>query len=250
MPQTSFREAPVYVISLDRSADRFASFLARNSHVPGIIRARAVDGQGVDRADLLARGILGADANYSNASLGCAISHACIWRIASGSDAPLTVAEDDALFRGDFAAAAEALIAALPSDWDFVLWGWNFNSMLCVDLVAGVTPGILISDQDLLRANVDRFRAARDPASAFRLLRAHGSPAYSVSPRGASKLLRLCLPIRSEDVPFPVVNQLARNDGIDMMMSLAYPQMRAFVSVPPLVASENWLENSTIKGRP
>ena len=137
---------PVYVISLDRSAERLSLFLERNSHLPDIVRARAVDGADLDRGNLVARGILAPDLDYTNAALGCAISHACIWQIASAKNAPLTVAEDDAIFRNDFAAAAEASMDALPEDWDFVLWGWNFNSVLCVDLLPGITPCVLVGD--------------------------------------------------------------------------------------------------------
>jgi len=141
------------------------------------------------------------------------------------------------------------MIAALPRDWDLMLWGWNFNSVLCVDLLPGVTPCVLVCDQIRLRENIERFQGSIVPAAPFRLLRAHGSVAYSISPGGAKKLLRLCLPIRPDDVAFPVVNKLTRNDGIDMMMSLAYPQMQAFVSLPPLVITENRPETSTIQGK-
>jgi GR25 family glycosyltransferase involved in LPS biosynthesis len=240
---------PVYVISLDRSAERFSLFLERNRHLSDIMRAQAVDGADLDRGDLVARGIVSPDLSYTDAALGCAVSHACVWQIASGMDVSLTIAEDDGVFRHDFAVAARGMVAALPQDWDLVLWGWNFNSLLCVDLLPGVSPCVLVCDQIGLRENVERFQGSIVPATPFRLLRAHGSVAYSISPGGANKLLRLCLPLRPDDVPFPIVNKLTRNDGIDMMMSLAYPQMQAFVSLPPLVATENRPEVSTIKGK-
>lgn len=238
---------PVYVISLDRSPDRLSLFLERNRHLPDVMRARAIDGADLDRGDLVARGLLSPELSYTDAALGCAISHACIWQIASGMDEPLTVAEDDGMFRHDFVVAAQGIIAALPRDWDLVLWGWNFNSVLCVDLLPGITPCVVVSDQFRLRENIELFQGSVAPATPFRLLRAHGSVAYSISPGGAKKLLRLCLPIRPDHVPFPVVNKLTPNDGIDMMMSLAYPQMQAFVSLPPLVVTENRPEISTIQ---
>lgn len=240
---------PVYVISLDRTADRYASFLARNAHLGEIARARAVDGDALDRADLCARGLLQPDAAYSSGALGCALSHACVWQIVAGQDAPSIVAEDDAVFRHDFDAAAARVVAGLPADWDLVLWGWNFNSILCIDLLPGITPCALAGDQVQLRRNIARFQDGRAPAMPLRLLRAHGSAAYSVSPAGAAKLLRLCLPIRRADVFFPVVNRITPNDGIDMMMSLVYPQMQAFVSFPPLAVTENRRDLSTIRGR-
>jgi glycosyl transferase, family 25 len=241
------RPMPIYVINLDRSQDRLAAFLARNAHLADVTRARAVDGALLDRADLIARGIMAADVTYSLASLGCAISHACLWQVASGRERPVTLAEDDAIFRLDFEAAAHAVIAALPADWDLILWGWNFNSMLCIDLIPGVSPAVLIGDQNRMRQGIARFQAEAQPAHPFRLLRAHGGVCYSLSPAGAGKLRRLCLPIRQIDVPFPVVNQMTPNTGIDMTMSLAYPLLNAFVSLPPLVLTENRRELSTIQ---
>jgi glycosyl transferase family 25 len=240
---------PVYVISLDRTAGRYASFLARNSHLGEIARARAVDGDTLDRADLCARGLLQPDTAYSNGALGCALSHACIWQVVAGSKGPWTIAEDDAIFRADFHDAAARVVASLPPDWDFVLWGWNFNSILCIDLLPGITPCALIADQAQLRQNIAGFQESRVPAIPVKLLRSHGAPAYSVSPAGARKLLRLCLPIRPVDVFFPVVNRMAPSDGIDMMMSLAYPRMQAYVSFPPLAVTENRRDRSTIQGR-
>lgn len=240
---------PIYVISLDRSVERFSTFLERNAHLADITRARAVDGACLDRDDLLARGVLSPEVGYTNASLGCAVSHACLWQIASAMDMPMTIAEDDALFRHDFGASAHALIATLPRDWDLVQWGWNFNSLLCVDLLPGIASCVLLCDQDGIRQNMARFQQTELPLAAFRLLRAHGIVCYSVSPAGAKKLLELCLPIRDVDVWFPVANLVTRNDGIDMMMSLAYPEMRAFVSLPPLVVTENRPETSTIRGK-
>lgn len=243
------RAMPVYVISLERTAGRFAAFGARNAHLPHVMRARAVDGAGVDRNDLLGRAVIASGLGYSDAALGCALSHACLWQQVARMDAPATIAEDDAIFRHDFAATAGQLLEGLPDDWDFVLWGWNFNSMLGLDLLPGISPAVLIADLPALRQNVERFQASLPPVSLLPLLRAHGLPGYALSPSGAHKLMRLCLPIRPLEVPFPVVDKVARNDGMDMMMSVAYPQMRAFVSIPPLVVSENRAEFSTIQGR-
>ncbi len=243
------RPMPVYVISLERSPERLATFLARNAHLENVERARAVDGEMIDRNDLLARGVIAPGLGYSQARLGCAMSHACLWQIVAAGDAPVTIAEDDAIFRHDFAGTASRLLAGLPADWDLVLWGWNFNSVLALDLIPGVSSAVVIGDIAALRQNVARFQASLLPVSLFRLLRAHGMPGYSLSPAGARKLIRLCLPLRPLDVQFPVVGPLTRNDGIDIAMSAALPRMQAFVGLPPLVASENRPETSTIQGK-
>src|SRR6267154_3422366 len=68
-------------------------------------------------------------------------------------------------------------------------------------------------------------------------------------PKGARALRDFCLPIRPMELrllwPEPGNKVLLRpagrllNRGIDVMMAIAYPNLRAFVSVPPLVISQN-----------
>ncbi len=48
------------------------------------------------------------------------------------------MAEDDAVFREDFVAAQAEFLDKLLPGWDFVLWGWNFDSMLSVRILPGV----------------------------------------------------------------------------------------------------------------
>ena len=187
--------------------------------------------------------------NLDRSADGSALSHACLWQIASATDTPTTIAEDDAVFRHDFVAAARDAIAKLPPDWDLVLWGWNFDSILCVELLPGIAPCALLADQLQLRQKIEEFQARPIPAMPIKLLRAFGAVAYSVSAAGAHNLMRLCLPIRPAEILFPVINQVASNNGIDMMMSVAYPRLQAFVSVPPLVVTENRRDISTIQGR-
>jgi glycosyl transferase, family 25 len=70
-----------------------------------------------------------------------------------------------------------------------------------------------------------------------------------VSPKGARALLDLCLPLSTGLVNFPRFGVKTENEGVDIAMSGAYPSLNAFVSMPPLVATEHRTEDSTIRGR-
>jgi hypothetical protein len=81
----------------------------------------------------------------------------------------------------------------------------------------------------------------------FRNLRSLGTVCYSISPRGARRLFEVCTPLRPLDTFHPGINRVLPNSGIDNVMAHAAPFMDAFVSVPPLVLTENDRGASTVQ---
>lgn len=229
----------VLVINLDRATERWRDFLRSNGHLPEIDRVRAVDGRSADRASLRDLGLIAADLNYSDANLGCALSHIALWRRAVNENRVLTIAEDDARFSPGFAQTHERMLQSLPDDWGCILWGWNFDALLEIDLIEGVTRSILRVDQNALRANIDTFRTAEIAPSPFRLHHAFGLMGYSVSPAGASRMLDICVPLSERRIEFGEGRPSLRNGAINSIMNAVYPRMKAYVCVPPLVVSEN-----------
>ena len=175
----------IVLINLERSADRLAAFRKRNAFLSGFERFQAVDGRLVDRQRLIAEG-----------ALGCALSHMTAWRQIERQGVPASICEDDAVLHCDFERQAAALMTTLPADWDLVLWGWNFDAMLLVDLLPGVSPSAMRFNQALLRRNLDRYQSLALEPRALRVLSAFGSLRYAVSPLGARRLLAACAPIR------------------------------------------------------
>jgi glycosyl transferase, family 25 len=236
-----------YLINLDRSADRLAEFRRINAHLAAVERVAAVDGASVDRQQLVNAGIIASDLGYAPGALGCALSHVGLWRMAADHAEPITVAEDDAIFHAQFDRLAAGIMAMLPANWDLVLWGWNFDSILCFDFLPGISPCVARFSQDQLRSATAKFQTRTFSPQAYRLLRAFGSVCYSVSAAGASKLLRQSLPIRPMTVAFPTVDAEFPNRGIDIVMNAAYPDVGAFVSFPPLVITRNDNARSTVQ---
>jgi glycosyl transferase family 25 len=237
----------VHLINLDRSVDRLAEFRRVNAHLGSVERVAAVDGGSVDRQRLVDAGTLAPDLAYTPGAIGCALSHIGLWRMAMDRRQPLTVAEDDAIFHLQFDILAASVIATLPMDWDLVLWGWNFDSILAFDLLPGISPCVARFNQDQLRNATAKFQLRALGPKAYRLLRAFGSVCYSVSPAGANKLLAHSLPIRPLAVAFPTVDPAFPNRGIDIVMNAAYSSIAAFVSFPPLVVTRNDNAVSTVQ---
>lgn len=237
-----------WVINLDRSTARLDVFVRRNAGILTITRFPAIDGQTLDRAALIARGIMDpALTAYTPGAFGCALSHAALWRHCIALGEPITVCEDDAVLHRQFAPLADELLGALAGDFDLVMWGWNFDSYLAVDLLPGVSPALLTFDQARMRGALDVFQQFPIRPLLLPLLRSFGTPCYTVSPRGADHFLRASFPLTPFEVFFPGLNRAIPNNGIDMPMNRAYPSLRAFASLPPLALTVNERSQSTVQ---
>ena len=238
----------VRFLNLDRSKDRLATFLDVNRHLTDPVRVSAADGSSYSRGDLQAVHVIAGDMpGYTDGAIGCALSHLGEWEMVSKGTAPLTLAEDDAILHHQFEPLAEAVLASLPADWDIIQWGWNFDSILAFDLLPGVSPCAGVFDQASLRANTSAFQGLALRPVPYRLQRSLGTLCQSVSPRGAAKLLRHCLPIRPMNAFYPILNRVLPNTGIDSMMNELYPRIQAYVCLPPLAITCNEHAHSTVQ---
>src|SRR5271154_6628293 len=239
----------IHLINLDRSTDRLQQFQAGNGHLGDVQRFVAADGNQVSRARLVEEGMADSELpDYTAGAIGAALSHLWLWAEADKEDVALTIAEDDAVFNVGFEEEAGRVIASLGADWDFVMWGWNFDSYLLFEFLPGVTPCLAQFAQPLLRAGLTTFQQLRIAAVPYRLSRAFGTVCYSISPQGARKLLEYCVPLRYMHVWFWGLNKWKVNNGIDIVMNACYPQINAYVSFPPLVVTRNDTGASTVQG--
>ncbi|MBR2124112.1 MAG: glycosyltransferase family 25 protein [Acetobacter sp.] len=246
------------LINLDRSTERLETFYRMNKHIKDVERFSAVDGKGL-RSSLKESGLLleswGVD--YSDGALGCALSHRDQWRCAISSGGGRTVIEDDAVFCKNFEEEHQRLLETLPETWDIVLWGYCADATLFYDLLPGFSSCTANFNQESVRKNIDSWSETSVSGSLFKLLGGWGIPCYSISPRGAEKFLDLCFPIRPLPLkpksfrPLRVKTQRWRypvfNDGIDCPMTAFYPELEAYVCIPPLVVTPNDKVISTVQ---
>lgn len=237
----------VHVISLDRTPERYQEFLRWNAGAKlEVDRFPAVDGQTLDKAELVRQGLITADLAYLPGALGIAMSHLALWRKAARENVSVTVCEDDAIFNHHFPEEAAALISRLPPDWDMVMWGWNFDHPLWVDMIPGVSNCRLHFSESALRAGIGRYQAQYFLLGLRKLIASFGLPCYTVSAKGASSLIQFCLPLRPQQIIVPDATGPLKNVGIDVVMNAWYPKGTAFACLPPLVVTLNNTSLSTI----
>jgi GR25 family glycosyltransferase involved in LPS biosynthesis len=209
-----------------------------------VVRVRAVDGSSLDRDQLIKDGVIARELGYSAGTLGCAMSHIALWRMAADQDRAITIAEDDAVFSGQFAAQSTSLLAGLQGNWDIVLWSAIPHLFTWVDALPGGIGAKIQFFQGPLFDNLDKFQAADMAPVLLRLRHSFGTGCYSVSPSGARALLRYCLPLRPSLIDFPGFGVKINNEGIDSAMNLAYPSLNSFVCVPPMAVLDDRPERS------
>ncbi len=236
------------VLNLDRSPERLAQFERDNPSHASIRRFSAVDGRTLDRGELRACGILSPDLEYGDGALGSALSHLAQWQHAAQSGRALTVLEDDAVLCGNFREETARLLGALPAGWDYVQWGYNFDTCLTYDMLPDVSPCTATFDQERLRQAIGRFHTVAIAGALYRLVSSLGIPGYTISPQGATRLLRACLPLRPMQSFYPGLNQWFGHRSIDFMLNTLHETHASYVAVPPLVVSANETAVSTVAG--
>jgi GR25 family glycosyltransferase involved in LPS biosynthesis len=239
----------VFYINLARRPDRRKQFLMMNRGIARFHWAEAVDGKTLDVRQLIQKGIVRRTLKtYTRGALGCALSHKRIWERCASGRLPITVAEDDGAFNRCFSKKAPIVMKRLPRDWDIVLWGWNFDSVLHVELAKGIPTSVMYFDAANGKPVTD-FRTLKFEVVPLRLINAFGTVCYSLTPSGAQKLDAACFPLRSEWLWVEGLRRNVCNSGIDVMMNKHYRDLHAYVAFPPLVWTDNDKTTSDIAGK-
>jgi GR25 family glycosyltransferase involved in LPS biosynthesis len=221
----------------------------RNRGIARFRRAEAVDGKTLDIRQLIQKGIVRRTLKtYTRGALGCALSHKRIWERCASGRLPITVAEDDAAFNCRFSEKAPIVMKRLPRDWDIVLWGWNFDSVLHVELAKGIPTSVMYFDAANGKPGTD-FRALKFEVVPLRLITAFGTVCYSLTPSGAQKLVAACFPLRNEVLWVEALRRKLCNFGIDVMMNKQYRDLHAYVAFPPLVWTDNDKTTSDVSNK-
>ena len=244
------------VINLDRATARMAQFLADNT-MPGMMfqRVAAVDGQNLDRDELVRTQHIHPDLRFSGPVLGCALSHIACWRHVAQGQQPVLICEDDAVFRHDFPVLHHHL-GRMIEQADIVYWTCNFDMHVTCDM-PGLGQTTLLFDKAVTETNegLAAFQSQQSATILYRARRIWGTAAYTVTPRGAQRLLDLVLPLRHADRYCHLPDGIGRTTqlgftsvGIDMDMGMTHiDQLDGWVAVPPVVVARNDKADSAIE---
>lgn len=185
----------------------------------------------------MARGLIARDLPYSDKALGCAMSHISLWQQATERECSLTIFEDDIVISRQFEPRAREIIASLEPVWDFIQWGHVINPLFSwVDI--GISK-IRLHNYGARRYDWQEgwrdFQEQEFIAAPLKLLHSFGTQGYSISPKGARKMLEYALPLRDRLIEFYEAGVATPDVGIDVTLCGIYPEMKAFTCIPPLL---------------
>jgi glycosyl transferase family 25 len=236
----------IRVINLKRSTSRKEQFIKNNSNV-NYSFFEGVDGSTLSKKFLADSGLFDRNLPYTKGAYGCALSHLSLWEEAIKMNSNITVVEDDVILRADFESEHNKVIDSIASDWDIVLWGWNFDHILSVNVMPDISPVIMIFNQQQLRNSVSNFCNSTSSSTLMPLDKCFGTPAYTISPKGAEKFKGQCFPLIPLEVEFPLMEHAMLNNGIDIAMNNLYSSVNAYACFPPLAITKNEHGTSTIQ---
>jgi len=236
-----------FVISLKRTPERHEQFVHNNSGIPGIVRVDAVDGNTLSLDQLKKQNLIDGELEYTKGAIGNALSHKQLWERCIAEKAAITICEDDAYLHHDFTAATERQLQLLGGDWDIVLWGWNFNTVFLARPEPNLSHCHIIFNQSEMRANKSAYLKAEHHPTMLRLQAALGTVCYSISPRGAKRLLEYCFPLTQFALLVPEVKFNLVISALDAVMCSQYRDIRAWACFPPLAVTDNDEASSTVQ---
>lgn len=228
-----------YFISLERTPERTERFLKSNSHIADFEWIPGLDGKTLDRNAIINKGLMKADCGFKAGAIGSGLTHIKLWAQIAQGGKPAHIFEDDAFLCRNFEQESNRIIASLPHDWDIILWGNNYDSILEFELLPGITQCIAIFNQDTVRKGIPQYLNMDVSSAAFRLTQTFGICGYALSPKGANRLLELCLPFQSIDVFYPGLGRSLTTTSVDHLMNIHYRNIKAYTALPPLCLTDN-----------
>lgn len=232
-----------HVINLPRRSDRRRDFLARNAGLADFVFVEASDGSSLDRGDLVADGLLAADARHiTDGALGCALSHRRVWLDCLESAQPMVVCEDDAVLAHDFSRLAAEAMASAP-DCDILWFGYNFDQPLALHLADGLLGMMQVADRATtdavwLESYARRPGVAPQRTAVVPPAMVWGLLAYAVTPAGALRLLSECFPLRNHALALPP-DRLSRGIDGSVLALVQDGRLSGGCCVPPIVVGPN-----------
>ncbi|GAB6968495.1 hypothetical protein JCM25156A_25330 [Komagataeibacter kakiaceti JCM 25156] len=209
-------------------------------------RFSAIDGNAIDRDELINRGIISADCIYTNPAIGNALSHISLWSGVMESGKTACIFEDDAILCRNFEEQYEKILNTIDSDWEIILFGYNTDALLALDMVPSILEGAFVFNNTKFKKNVGQFSSRNITTQTIKLREAFGLCGYAISPRGAARLTGAIIPLRRMELTINIMDGSCHNGSLDNFLCAAYTEMNAYCCVPPLCVSENDKSRSTI----
>ena len=175
-----------------------------------------------------------------------AISHYNLIEECARGQSLMTIMEDDAVLVRDFDRRAFTAIQSLQDpDFDLIQWGWNWDSFVFIRDHLG-QPQKIDWAQNYLKVAPRTFKDADAESKLEPLLLTWGIHCYTLSPKGAQKLLEFYPKIKNIFVDsLDLLGIAYHSETIDGAFNAFYPKLKAYISISPLSYVTNDKQHST-----
>ena len=239
------------VISLKDTPKRLDNFYKNNPFMTDLVNVfSGIDGRYLSPQQI--GEIKSDDKKMLPGEVGCALSHKYLWERVILIDESMTIFEDDVVLHPCFLEKSKEIFDDFSHKsltYDFILWGWSYNSTLEFDFFNGLFPGAMINLDNVIRANInDILTMTNFQTLLVRLQKTFGLFAYTVSPMGAQKMLDKAFPIQDDIIKYIVGGKKVPIFGIDTQLNKIFKNMNAYACLPPLAYHTSG-QGSIIRGK-
>lgn len=236
----------LHVISLRRSVKRREKFIERNKGLK--LGYQFVDGiDGVEQwpALLSSKKVRRARSDgWSKGAIGAALSHQFLWRKCINDDQAMCVIEDDTILASKFLGDFLSIWSQNLEEIDFLLLGWNLDSVLKAEFLPGISFVSLFEPPFPSIKQIKEIVNSVSTRSLIPLEKALGLPGYIVTPSGARKLLDGISEFIAEPLIVGRGIPQVLSMTLDAQMNRIYSSMNSLVVIPPLLLAENDISTS------
>lgn len=236
----------IHVISLKRTPLRLEKFIKNNPNIDFEV-FEAVDSNKIN-LELISKDILPDSCSYRLGAIGNALSHLSLWARAVEKNEAMTICEDDAFLHHDFMSSSQNFINDIGGEFDFIAWGWNYDSALWASPLPFLSPCKMEFNQDSMNLNLENYLSAPIRPMPLRLHNSCGTIAYTITPIGAQKFISCILPLKNQIeilIPNMAILKIVPT-ALDMAIGEAFTKTNSYVSFPPLVLTKNEFSESTV----
>ena len=230
-------------ITLDPEGERYQKFLRNNSHLQ-IETFQGIKGREIPKKEIVSQGLatneLACSPSLTNGAIGCAASHKAIWDKAAKGGKGYFVLEDDCYTHPKVANFIKDNLKILMNT-DICFFGINTDSILQSVSPTGLARISIFEPKypspEWIKNALSKTKTKE--VSLHRLIKAFGSSAYFISPRGAKKLVAEIFPLSLETTNIPLITNKMPAVSIDRAGCGAYSQLAAYICQPFLAYTPN-----------
>lgn len=235
----------ILVVSLERTPERKASFKRFNGDILSNMHWEfftATDGL---KTISLPSEVYSPDRfDYSKGSIGAALSWVRLCEECISRNRNILGLEDDIVLHKEFEKHIQHVVSLLPNDFDITLVSYNFDSVLEFQIVPCDHLVGRFVNTELTDGRLVEFQHSLIHPTIVNLKHAFGTSGVLLSPRGAKKLLEICLPLDNREIAINGLKPPFYSYSIDGQFNDAYTKLNAFAVVPPIGVVANLKETS------